>query len=278
MYQNELRHHGVKGQKWGVRRFQNADGSLTDAGKKRYTLHDKDVHNSAGIAYANIKHAKDQADILANPPKKDIYKYGAIAGIAEELQYDSNPSVQSTFRNVKNMMFGDGGQQSINEYSVYVHDNKSISKSIAQQEKVIKDSFKDSLDNALRKKYANDDGINTIKANVPDKLKKKTKELVDKCRNESNTFCLGTEALENARVISNNKNGELSSINNANKVYSSMINSLRKHNDTHNIDMWYALEKCIAENYGPESETPFPLKNMSPKEWDKISKSLRKYY
>lgn len=30
-----LAHHGIKGQKWGVRRFQNPDGSLTEAGKKR---------------------------------------------------------------------------------------------------------------------------------------------------------------------------------------------------------------------------------------------------
>ena len=31
----ELYHHGVKGMKWGVRRYQNADGTLTPAGKKR---------------------------------------------------------------------------------------------------------------------------------------------------------------------------------------------------------------------------------------------------
>ena len=35
-HQNKLAHHGIKGQKWGVRRFQNADGSLTSAGRKRY--------------------------------------------------------------------------------------------------------------------------------------------------------------------------------------------------------------------------------------------------
>ena len=32
---NEIYHHGIKGQKWGVRRYQNKDGSLTPAGKKR---------------------------------------------------------------------------------------------------------------------------------------------------------------------------------------------------------------------------------------------------
>lgn len=31
-----LIHHGIKGQKWGVRRYENPDGSLTPAGKKRY--------------------------------------------------------------------------------------------------------------------------------------------------------------------------------------------------------------------------------------------------
>lgn len=34
---DEIYHHGIKGQKWGVRRFQYADGSLTPAGKKRYS-------------------------------------------------------------------------------------------------------------------------------------------------------------------------------------------------------------------------------------------------
>lgn len=35
-YENELYHHGIKGMRWGIRRFQNADGSLKPAGEKRY--------------------------------------------------------------------------------------------------------------------------------------------------------------------------------------------------------------------------------------------------
>lgn len=35
-YEVYLAHHGIKGQKWGVRRYQNDDGTYTEAGKKRY--------------------------------------------------------------------------------------------------------------------------------------------------------------------------------------------------------------------------------------------------
>ena len=47
---SELRHHGIKGQKWGVRRFQNKDGSLTPAGEKRYYVESdkRIVDNSDG--------------------------------------------------------------------------------------------------------------------------------------------------------------------------------------------------------------------------------------
>lgn len=59
---NELEHHGIFGMRWGVRRYQNADGTLTDAGKKRYS---KDVQ-------ANKQKPKDKRvdeDSLNDPDR-----------------------------------------------------------------------------------------------------------------------------------------------------------------------------------------------------------------
>lgn len=44
---NELYHHGIRGQKWGVRRFQNKDGTLTPAGRRHYDEDSDDTQNGS---------------------------------------------------------------------------------------------------------------------------------------------------------------------------------------------------------------------------------------
>lgn len=66
----ELYHHGVLGQKWGVRRFQNKDGSLTDAGKKRISRKQKKALEKARKA----KHDKAEAAKKAKQEQEDFEK------------------------------------------------------------------------------------------------------------------------------------------------------------------------------------------------------------
>lgn len=54
---NELYHHGIIGQKWGIRRFQNKDGTLTDAGRERYNKFadtERSVINKLSNSYSNL--------------------------------------------------------------------------------------------------------------------------------------------------------------------------------------------------------------------------------
>ncbi len=75
-----LAHHGILGQKWGVRRYQNADGSLTAAGKRRIDSMspdklrseiDKDIRKARSMN----KSARTLADGIGENSKKAEYDY-----------------------------------------------------------------------------------------------------------------------------------------------------------------------------------------------------------
>lgn len=66
----ELYHHGVIGMKWGIRRYQNKDGTLTAAGKKRYDKEMEKVKEQQKIL-KNKERTKAKLDKL-EAMKKDV--------------------------------------------------------------------------------------------------------------------------------------------------------------------------------------------------------------
>lgn len=98
---NELYHHGVKGQKWGFRRYQNKDGSLTDAGKKRrneFSDTEKSVVNKLSNSYSKfIKKPIDISEIKSrgNVNSEDAY---VCAGLANEI-FDRSSKIEPKITN-----------------------------------------------------------------------------------------------------------------------------------------------------------------------------------
>lgn len=94
-----LVHHGIKGQKWGVRRYQNEDGTLTDAGRKRLGRYKERETKKANKIYerqrkaiisenkrTNETTAKAQLDDLYEKHKKEVdaIKNAKLSDIKDE--------------------------------------------------------------------------------------------------------------------------------------------------------------------------------------------------
>lgn len=160
-YRNYLEHHGILGQKWGIRRFQNTDGSLTAEGKKRYlsnkqidSVHETfsksnyndDISNTVfNITKADknaLKQAKEELKTATEKEKQitkiesELFKeienddtkstyYEAISEIAESAW--KKPVSDMTMEEIAGAayhgLYDDGQQGMINAYSVYTYKN-----------------------------------------------------------------------------------------------------------------------------------------------------------
>ena len=78
-YPDYLMHHGIKGMRWGIRRYQNKDGSLTNAGKKH-------VSNYKTARSLNRKVDQEARKLINSDPrlKKD---FGNDTDDPEYLEY-----------------------------------------------------------------------------------------------------------------------------------------------------------------------------------------------
>ena len=85
-----LEHHGIKGMRWGVRKYQNEDGTLTDAGKKRYktkTNFEKQTARDRRIRRNVVKGAKVAATaaLTGYAAYKNFKRYAPFLGFSLAL-------------------------------------------------------------------------------------------------------------------------------------------------------------------------------------------------
>lgn len=99
-----LAHHGIMGQRWGIRRYQNYDGSYTSAGLKRYNTA-KDLYDTAKKAYQEGKISKYDYG-MAKRNEKTAYKQLKKDAMAEKGRYLREKGQTITGNTLKSSVVG----------------------------------------------------------------------------------------------------------------------------------------------------------------------------
>ena len=100
--ENELYHHGVLGQKWGVRRYQNKDGSLTMAGKKRALR----IQNDYTELTNNKKYRDRNGNMTYAGRKKALAlqnEYTNVTGKKHLIAFNNKTSKQTRQKSISEM-------------------------------------------------------------------------------------------------------------------------------------------------------------------------------
>lgn len=103
----ELYHHGIKGQKWGVRRFQNYDGTLTKKGLARYEKADDEYQK----AKQNQNAAKERLRSAVNNPRANMRDLKARYNFAKRDANAAKRERNKAYRKLKEDYMADKGKE-----------------------------------------------------------------------------------------------------------------------------------------------------------------------
>lgn len=103
-----LEHHGILGMKWGVRRYQNKDGTLTAAGRKRYLNDDGSYNETAkkeipttAMNTTELKAAVDRLDLNRrySDLTRSVKEQGRLSKLFSDVKKETLDGIQDTLKN-----------------------------------------------------------------------------------------------------------------------------------------------------------------------------------
>ena len=142
---DELMHYGTLGMKWGVRRFQNADGTLTAAGKKQYRTQLKEDNKKA---FENGKNATITGKAVNYAMKRTIKDENKLE---KALIKDPNILHKSTQKKYKNVMVDYETTRELQ--SIY---DKNLDRAKKHCDELIQRYGKENVKGINYKEYSND--------------------------------------------------------------------------------------------------------------------------
>lgn len=98
-FYDSLQHHGIKGQKWGIRRYQNPDGTLTEEGRQRYLNSDGTLTKEARKELKPDQQLKIRQDFYKKQSEEGTGEY------ADNAIYDENKQKEKLNNAKQNKMY-----------------------------------------------------------------------------------------------------------------------------------------------------------------------------
>ena len=152
---NELYHHGVKGQKWGVRRYQNPDGSLTAKGKRRISK----MTNALNKKYSKYKSNERENSELNS-------KYNMHNKNEQRIKADND---------LRLMNYND------NKSQYYRDSSKNLIKKVSKLDPKLGKKLSNEYSDLLNKTFIGDFTLSELRKiqKDPDHLDEKAKKFID---------------------------------------------------------------------------------------------------
>lgn len=246
----ELYHHGILGMKWGIRRYQNKDGSLTAAGRKRYYQ----TANSITRGLVDYRNAVNTSNKRSESIER--LRYLGDNESAQKLREDSKRLIDKSTENLRDALLRATDKQTSTFYKENIEDvKKSVELAREEMTSILNDDKKlqEYVDKFVETTFTKDD-IRDFK-NQGISLSELKKEFFDGARkaNDNNEGMLEYIAKESSEIKNALNIAEINYRNamaNAEKMTKDAIKYANRHGDFDRLIMKNDSKDAIYDSIG----------------------------